>query len=188
MAASTGVPPDWSRHVLSFWFGELDRKGWFTKSDATDAAIRQRFLGLYEAIANAVPDTAKSDADTALATVLVLDQFPRNMFRGSPRAFATDPLACVAADHAIAGGLDRLLEIERRVFLYLPFEHSESLADQERAVSLIAALGDDEYTRYAVAHRDIVARFGRFPHRNAVLGRASTAEELEFLKTPGSSF
>jgi uncharacterized protein (DUF924 family) len=121
------------------------------------------------------------------ARIIVLDQFPRNMFRGTPRAFATDGLALAAARHAIANGYDRdWLRVEK-IFAYLPFEHSEALADQERACELMRPLGEEQYD-YALRHYKIIERFGRFPHRNAILGRASTAEEIEFLKQPGSGF
>jgi uncharacterized protein (DUF924 family) len=120
--------------------------------------------------------------------VIVLDQFPRNMFRGTPLAFATDHLALAVASEAIARGFDNVLDKHRRLFIYLPFEHSEKLDDQHRAVELISNLGDEELLQYAVAHRDIITRFGRFPHRNGILGRPSTTEEVEFLKQPGSAF
>jgi uncharacterized protein (DUF924 family) len=181
--------------VLRFWFGEPPgerRKPWFDKDAAFDAGIRQRFLPLYEALAAGERPEWLEDPARCLARIVVLDQFPRNMFRGSPRAFATDALALAAARHAVARGDDRAMKPVERLFVYLPFEHSESLEDQERACELCKPLDAfpetfDAY-RYAVAHRDIIARFGRFPHRNAILGRESTPEEVEFLKQPGSSF
>ena len=185
--AHSGDPP-WVQQVLSFWFGDLDYNAWFTKSDATDALCRDRFLHVYEELAAAPAETALSSPQRALATVVVLDQFPRNMFRGSPKAFAADPFAREVALRAVTCGFDQKFGLHERAFLYLPFEHSEQLADQERSVALFTALGDADYTKYAIAHRDIIARFGRFPHRNAVLGRTSTAEEIEFLTQPGSSF
>jgi uncharacterized protein (DUF924 family) len=185
----TAAPqPAWVGDVLDFWFGTLGRKSWFVKDAATDAQIKDRFLPLIEELSNTSIDAALTSADTALATVIVLDQFSRNVYRGDPRSFATDAQALAVAEAAIARGLDAQLPAERRVFMYLPFEHSENLADQDRSIALITALGDEEYTRYAHAHRDVVARFGRFPHRNAVLDRASTAEELAFLQQPGSAF
>ena len=129
-----------------------------------------------------------ADADKALAAVIVCDQFPRNMFRGTPRAFATDSKALTIANAAIAKGYDAALTQSQRQFLYLPFEHAEDAASQARAVELFAPLGDAELTKYAEAHKAIIDRFGRFPHRNAVLGRVSTPEEVAFLKEPGSSF
>ena len=181
--------------VLQFWFGEPRgprQKRWFEKDPAFDAEIRSRFLQLYEALARSEQGNWLEGATHCLARVVVLDQFPRNMFRGTARAFATDPLALQAARHALGRGYDRGLLPVERLFLYLPFEHSESLEDQELACELCRPLAafpetDDAY-RYAVAHRDIIARFGRFPHRNAILGRPSTGEELEFLEQPGSGF
>lgn len=178
----------WVEEVLRFWFEELPREDWFRKSDITDELIRSRFLTLHERIAALPAEAAWTDPRRALATILVLDQFPRNMFRGTPRAFATDTKARDVAVGAINRGFDKSFDKDGRAFMYLPLEHSENLADQERSVELFTPLGDAEYTHYAVAHRDIIARFGRFPHRNAVLGRTSTPEEEEFLKQPGSSF
>ena len=128
------------------------------------------------------------DARTALAAIVVFDQMPRNMFRGSPRAFATDEKALAIADAAIARGFDAGLTRDERMFCYLPFEHAEDREAQARCVALMSALGDPELTKWAEAHKAVIARFGRFPHRNAVLGRTSTPEEIEFLKRPGSSF
>jgi uncharacterized protein (DUF924 family) len=176
--------------VLRFWFGEGGERGkpqkrWFEKNSAFDAEIRERFLPLYEALSN--NDDWLSRSDDCLARIVVLDQFPRNMFRGTPHAFAADPLALAAAKHAVASGFDReMLDVEKQ-FVYLPFEHSESLADHERASQLMRPLGDDLYG-WAVKHKVIIERFGRFPHRNAILGRSSTPEETEFLKQPGSGF
>lgn len=178
----------WVEEVLKFWFEELGREAWFQKSDATDELIRSRFLELHERIAGESAEAALTSPRRALATIILLDQFPRNMFRGTARAFATDNKALEVARGAVERGLDKVLDKDGRAFMYLPFEHSEDLGDQERAVELFTPLGDDEYTRYAIAHRDIIARFGRFPHRNAILGRPSTPEEEEFLKQPGSSF
>jgi len=182
-------PQPWDA-VLDFWFGPapLRRPEWFKADPAFDAAIRGQFMPLYErAAAGFLPDW-EDKAEGALALCLLLDQFPRNMFRGSPKAFETDPRARAVARKAVAAGLDRKVDAMRRLFFYLPFEHSEDMADQEEGVRLMATLYDAEALRWAVAHRDIIARFGRFPHRNAILRRESTAEELEFLKQPGSSF
>jgi uncharacterized protein (DUF924 family) len=180
--------PAWVDDVLSFWFAELDREAWFRKSEAIDALIRERFGKILEQLTALPVDAALTSPRRALATVVVLDQFSRNLYRGTPRAFASDAGAREIARSAIARGFDHGLDVHGRSFLYMPFEHSEDLADQELAVSLLGALGDEEYTRFAIAHRDIIARFGRFPHRNAVLGRAPTPEEAEFLRQPGSSF
>lgn len=186
--AAPAPEPAWVGDVLRFWFEELGRKAWFVKDAAVDAQIRDRFLPLIDDLARRPAAEALASADRALATVIVLDQFPRNVFRGTARAFATDAAALDIAKAAIDRGLDQRLSADRRVFLYLPLEHSEALADQERCVELTAALGDPEYARYAVLHRDVIKRFGRFPHRNAMLGRTPTLEEIKFLKEPGSSF
>ena len=183
--------------MLLFWFGPPAERGkahqrWFVKDPAFDAGIRDRFLPLYEEARAGRRAHWKAQPADGLALVIVLDQFPRNMFRGTPRAFESDPLALEAARQAVERGFDRDMPAVERLFLYLPFEHSERLADQELACELMQPLEAlqpelDAY-RYAVLHRDIVARFGRFPHRNAVLGRPSTPEEIAFLKGPGSSF
>ena len=184
-----------AQDVLDFWFGTgadygKRHKRWFEKDPAFDAEITRRFLPLYEGLAQNADWL--EDASRCLARIIVLDQFPRQMFRGEPRAFASDPLALEAARLALERKYDQGRLPVERLFLYLPFEHSESLADQELACELTAPLGQfpetDDVLRYAVAHRDIIRRFGRFPHRNSILGRDSTAEELEFLKQPGSSF
>jgi uncharacterized protein (DUF924 family) len=186
-----------AREVLLFWFGgppedEKRRKNWFEKNAVFDREIRERFLALYEKALGGQLAHWKEHAADCLALIVVLDQFPRNMFRGTARAFAADHLALEAARHAVAQGFDRTLPPLERLFVYLPFEHSERLEDQLRACELIEPLrafpeSADTY-RYAEAHRDVIRRFGRFPHRNAALGRASTAEEIEFLKQPGSGF
>ena len=182
------APAPWADEVLDFWFRELDRKAWFEKSDATDGLIRNRFLTLHEKLAHGLTLPADLPPRAMLAATIVLDQFPRNMFRGTPRAFATDPLALALARQVVDAGLDRDLSKDERMFLYLPFEHSEQVAEQARCCALFALLEDAELMRYAQAHKDIVDRFGRFPHRNVTLGRASTPEEIAFLKQPGSSF
>lgn len=186
-AAANSERPVWVGQILKFWFGELTPARWFAKSDETDRRCRD-FAGVLDTVAVADEDGLLSDADTALAAVITLDQLPRNMFRGTPRAFATDGKALTLASQAVARGLDAGMSRERRLFLYLPFEHSEQLEDQARAVALISDLGDEEWTRYAIAHQRVIARFSRFPHRNAVLGRVPTAEEVAFLELPGSGF
>ncbi|MBX3618745.1 MAG: DUF924 domain-containing protein [Rhizobacter sp.] len=183
--------------VLQFWFGDAQppeaRPEWFRKSDDFDRAIGQRFGGLIDtALQGGLADWAATP-ETALARVIVLDQFTRNVFRNTPRAFAGDTLALAAARALLAQGHDRLLAPVQRVFVYLPFEHAEDLAAQDGSLRLFAALaaevGDAHgWLDYARRHHEIVARFGRFPHRNAILGRASTPEEIEFLKQPGSAF
>jgi uncharacterized protein (DUF924 family) len=183
--------------VLRFWFrGESRDKRWFDKDPGFDREIRQRFLPLYAAAAAGEHAGWVDSPGNCLALILVLDQFPRNMFRAgmkdAARAFATDPLALSAAKEAIERGYDRAMLPEEKLFMYLPFQHSEVLADQARACELCRPLEGFPQTfdvyRYALAHREIIARFGRFPHRNEILGRASTPEEVEFLKRPGSSF
>lgn len=181
--------------VLHFWFGNgadygKAHKRWFEKDPAFDAEIRRRFSQLHQ-LQTLSRDWLDSPRD-CLARIIVLDQFPRHIYRGRARAFSSDPLALEAARHLVDKGWDRSLLPVERMFAYLPFQHSESLADQERACELCAALkafpeAADSH-RYALAHRDIIRRFGRFPHRNAALGRSSTPEEIEFLRQPGSSF
>jgi uncharacterized protein (DUF924 family) len=179
--------PAWVRETLEFWFSELNESDWWRKSDTVDATIRARFLGVHQGLA--ANDAAGVDGPRpVLAGVVVLDQFSRNMFRNTPRAFAADPLARRLARQAISQGFDAGLRPEERLFLYLPFEHSEDRADQAISVELISRLGRDDWTRHALAHQAIVDRFGRFPHRNAVLGRESTAEEVAALREPMSSF
>lgn len=174
--------------VLKFWFAELREEQWFKVDPAVDQLIRDRFLGVYEATARETPEDATAVPTVALATAIVLDQFPRNMFRGTPRAFATDTQALAVATAAVDLGIDVLLTPQERVFLYLPFEHAEDAAAQAQSVALFEKLGEDNFLDYAKRHKVIVDRFGRFPHRNAILGRASTAEEIAFLREPGSSF
>lgn len=181
--------------VLRFWFGDSpgarDRR-WFEKNEPFDAEIRERFLPLFERAAADALDAWKESGRSCLALVLVLDQFPRNMFRGGARAYAGDRLALGAAKHALERGFHRAMRPVEQLFLYLPFEHSESLNDQLLACDLMEPLTAFPETadahRFAVRHCDIIRRFGRFPHRNAVLGRENTAVEIEFLKEPGSSF
>ena len=170
--------------VLAFW-REAGPDKWFKKDDVFDAEIRQRFLATYEAAAAGRLFHWEDTPEGALALVIALDQFPRNMFRGSARTFAADALARAVADRAIARGSDRCFPIAERAFFYMPFEHSENLADQERCLALIRATGDAELQKWAELHADIIRRFGRFPHRNAVLGRATTPEEQAFLDAGG---
>lgn len=152
-----------------------------------DATVRARFLDLYEGIAAA--DGGDPDGPRAtLATLIVLDQFSRNMFRNTARAFAADPIARRIARNAIDRGLDATLKAEERLFMYLPFEHSEDRDDQALAVRLISQLGNDGWTGYALAHQSIIERFGRFPHRNQALDRTSTADEIAALADPSNSF
>ena len=186
--------------VLDFWFGAADdplhrakRERWFVKDPAFDAQIRERFGVLIEAaLAGELTSWAATPAGT-LAQIVVLDQFTRNVFRGQARAFAGDALALAAAQALVASGADRGLTGVQRQFVYLPFEHAEDITMQHEALRLFGLLELDEpalagLLQWAQRHHDIVARFGRFPHRNAALGRAGTAEEIEFLRQPGSGF
>lgn len=170
--------------VLDFW-REAGPKKWFNKDAAFDDAIRARFLETHEAAAAGKLINWETTPDGALALVIALDQFPRNMFRGSARAFAGDPLARQVAERAIARGFDRQVPAREQGFFYLPYMHSERLDDQERSVVLYRALGEVENLKYADDHADIIRKFGRFPHRNAVLGRATSAEERAFLDRGG---
>lgn len=178
--------PAWVGDVLGFWFG-LPRARWWRKDAEFDALVRARFLGLHGAL-RAAPSAAMTSPREALAAVIALDQFARNIFRDDPRAYAGDALARRIALAAIDAGWDAGLADEERLFLYMPLEHSEDLADQRRAVALMRALGDEEWTHFAEAHCRIIERFGRFPHRNAILGRASTAEEEASLHEPMGRF
>ncbi len=171
--------------VLTFWFADEAR--WWKKDPAFDAEITRRFGALHAAIERGEHEAWLGTARGALAYVIVLDQFSRNMFRGDPRAFASDARARAAAKTALEKGFDQELTKHERSFLYMPLMHSEELVDQDQCVELFRSENPGQLD-YAVRHRDIVARFGRFPHRNAILGRASTPEETEFLKQPGSSF
>jgi len=166
--------------MISFW-RDAGPERWFEKDDDFDHAIRLRFLPVHEAAARGELAAFEASAEGALALVLLFDQFPRNMFRGSARAFATDPQARAIANRALARGFDQTTDAMMRVFFYLPFMHSELIADQDRCVRLFEALGDAEQLAYAHRHRDIVAKFGRFPHRNHALGRDTTPAEREFL-------
>ncbi len=166
--------------VLAFW-REAGPDKWFSKDEAFDQACRDRFMATYEAAARGDLNEWELTPEGSLAVILLLDQFPRNMFRGQRETYKTDPVALMAADRAIERGFDRKVEPELRRFFYLPFMHSESLRHQERSVALNEALGEDSI-KWARHHHDIIARFGRFPHRNAILGRESTPEEEAFLQ------
>jgi uncharacterized protein (DUF924 family) len=170
--------------IIAFWRAAGPDK-WFKKDEAFDEEIRTRFLQTYERAAAGELSAWEASADGAFALVIVLDQFPRNMFRNDPRSFAADPLARAVAERAIAKGFDRMVPLAERSFFYLPFEHSENLSDQERAVALTRARGDADALKWAELHADIVRRFGRFPHRNGILGRATTPEEQAFLDSGG---
>ena len=175
MTVST-TPPE----IVTFW-REAGPDKWYADDQAFDLAVRSRFFAAYEAAARGGLAAWEESAEGALALVLLFDQFPRNMFRGEARAFATDAMAHAVADRALARGFDQATDSTMRPFFYLPFMHSEALVDQDRCVGLYEALGDAEQLRYAREHRDVIKTFGRFPHRNRALGRSTTQPEQEFL-------
>ncbi len=179
---------EWIDEVHDFWFGQLTPKARFAKDEATDAQIRSRFSDLYSRLSKELPAEATASARGVLAAVIVLDQFPRNMFRGSPNAFATDDKALELSESAIRCDFDKELSVKERQFLYMPFQHSEDRVVQSRSIEFFASLGDPEILEYAQRHMAIIDRFGRFPQRNEALGRKSTDEEADFLQEPGSSF
>ena len=181
--------------VLDFWFAEKDaagqataRKLWYQADPGFDREIRERFLNDVELAAAGKRDGFSQTAQGALALILLLDQFPRNLFRNTARAFTTDGKARATAEQALAKGFDRALPLVERSFFYLPYMHSESRADQQKCIALFEAHGNAKSLDYARRHAEIIERFGRFPHRNAILRRESTKEELEFLNRPDSGF
>jgi uncharacterized protein (DUF924 family) len=176
----------WATDVLNFWFHELTPEQWFKRDEALDRTIIARFSN-HHAQVEATADLL-ADAPTARTAIIILDQFSRNMFRGLPRAFASDARALELSEAAIERGFDHGATAPERLFLYLPFEHAENADAQARSVALISSIGVELYTKSALAHQAIIQRFGRFPHRNAILGRTSTPEETSFLQQPGSSF
>lgn len=177
------------QQVLNFWFEELKPAQWFKASDTLDESIRQRFSTLLQQAMRGELESWRNTAEGRLAEIIVLDQFSRNIHRGTPQAFAADPVALVLGQEAVrADALKQLETVEQRDFLLLPFMHSESALIQQQALPLFKAHTSPGCYRAAVQHKDIIDRFGRYPHRNAILGRSSTAEELEFLQQPGSSF
>jgi len=191
----------WVDAILDFWFGESrcdrsrygePRQVWFVKDRDFDTEIRTRFLDAYEQATAHQLDFWTNEPESCLALILLLDQFPRNLFRDRARAFATDAQALAVAQGAIAAHFPAQLQPVQRWFIYLPLEHSEDLMHQNQCVELFRQLGNDPHSQrvldYAIQHRDIIARFGRFPHRNAILGRLSSPEEVAFLAQPGSSF
>jgi uncharacterized protein (DUF924 family) len=178
---------DWATEVLHFWFEELSEADWFAKSEHIDARIGGRFLPLHERLV--VDDGIDGTMPRPLlAAVIVLDQFSRNLFRHTPRAYAADPIARRLARSAIAQGFDVRTTAQERLFLYLPFEHSEDRADQALGVQLIARLDNAQWTHDALQHKAIIDRFGRFPHRNAILNRDSSADEIALLQRPEEWF
>ncbi|AHE97594.1 DUF924 family protein [Thioalkalivibrio paradoxus] len=182
MNRNTAVEHD-HRDVLDFWFSEPVRPLWFRSTPAFDEQLRERYRAVWQTAARHDLDGWREAADSALALVIVLDQFPLNMFRGQAESFSTEAMAREVADHAIGQGWDTEFDDIRKAFLYLPFMHSESLADQERSVALYRAAGLTDSLRWAEHHREIIRRFGRFPHRNAALERRDTPEETEWLSS-----
>ena len=201
------MTPVQSRDILDFWFGNeqddakvasLQDDLWWKKSESTDASIRRQFGAVVEQVGQGELDHWATDAEGLLALILLLDQWPRNIYRGQPQAFALDDRARFWCRRMLRDRLDQSLRPIQRLFAYLPLEHSENLQDQDQCVRLMQALADsvpghqretfDDFVDYAERHRAVIERFGRFPHRNTILGRPSTDEEVEFLKQPGSSF
>jgi uncharacterized protein (DUF924 family) len=174
--------------ILNFWFTELTPKQHFAKDAALDEAIRTRFGATLEAAAQCELFAWRATPEGRLAEVLVLDQFSRNVYRDTARAFAQDALALVLAQELVASGQDRSLPLAQRSFAYMPYMHSESALVHAQAVALFSQPGMEDTLRFELRHKEIIDRFGRYPHRNAILGRTSTAEELAFLSEPGSSF
>ncbi|KAB2901864.1 MAG: DUF924 domain-containing protein [Dokdonella sp.] len=174
--------------VLEFWFEQIEPAQWWRVDAAFDAALRERFGTLHEAAVQGELYAWRADASGRLAEVIVLDQFSRNLHRGSARAFAADPMALALAQEAVAAGHDQALPPARRLFLYLPYMHSESARIHAVAVGLFERLGLRDNLDFELRHKAIIDRFGRYPHRNAALGRVSTEAELAFLREPGSSF
>ncbi len=180
------VPEVEVSEIVDFW-REAGGQRWFSHSDEFDDQCGQRFRAAHFRAARREFDAWMDTAEGALALLILLDQFPRNCFRGSAHAYATDPLARHFAEHAIAAGFDRQVDTCLRVFFHMPFEHSEDIADQHRAVEQCRMLDDSSYVKYAELHRDLIARFGRFPHRNAALGRETTVQEQSYLDSGGFS-
>lgn len=179
---------DDAREVLDFWFDEVPPEKWFAKDDALDAAIADRFARIRDDIVANKAQGWRTDAETVLAAVVALDQFSRNLFRGSAEAFAADPLALELTQLAIAKGWDEQLSPEQRVFLYMPLMHSEDAAVQAESIAAFTRLGIANNLQFAHDHADVIVRFGRFPGRNAALGRKTTAEEAAFLAEGGGAW
>lgn len=173
---------DWAAQIVRYWFEELQPAAWFRKDERVDAAIHERFGALYDELAQIRPEQLATSLE-CVAAVIALDQFPRNMFRGTARAFATDALALSISQRAIETGFDMQLTSKQRWFLYMPFQHSEDRAVQVRSIELFTQLGDRDNIGYAQRHKEVIDRFGRFPHRNEALGRESTPEERQYIAT-----
>jgi uncharacterized protein (DUF924 family) len=176
------------QEVIDFWFNEIDKSKWFVKDEGFDQQISTRFSYVHSQAANCELWDWRSSPLGSLAEVVLLDQFSRNMFRGQVESFQYDSLALALAQNAISSGFDAELEPEQRVFMYMPFMHSESLVVHQKAVHLFTQLGLEKNLEFELKHKAIIDQFGRYPHRNKILGRASTVQELEFLQQPGSRF
>ena len=174
--------------VLDFWFSPNVKPFWFKKSEEFDAEIRQRFLSLYQQAAAGILNGWRESPHHILALIIVLDQFPRNMFRNLPQAFATDSQAVELTKYAVNNNYQQNLFTDEQAFLYMPLMHSEKKEDQTQCVELFKELGKEDNLKFALKHKEIIDRFGRFPHRNKILSRKSTPEEKDFLTKPGSSF
>lgn len=181
----TRPPSDWARQLLSFWFEEHSLADWFGGGPEFDAKVTENFAGWHDALRSQPVEAFLEHADTALASIILFDQVPRNAFRGMAEAFATDHIALGIARHAVELGFDAGLTKDQRLFLYLPFEHSESLDDQRESVRLISQLGDQRLLQFALDHQAMIERFGRFPHRNKALGRADRVGEAEVVAAGG---
>lgn len=169
----------WQDEVLGFWFGLSEEEQWWKADPALDSEIRERFLDLWSAQRENVPEAFLGSARDAVAAIILFDQFPRNMHRGHADQFSTDPLALAIAKGAVDRGLDEAMSPAERGFLYMPFQHSEAIEDQRRSLALFTALGDDHQLGFARKHHDVIERFGRFPHRNPILGRPPRPAETE---------
>ena len=181
---------DSQKDILDFWFVEATPPQWFQKNEVFDDMIRDRFMPIYDMARAGLCDSWMRDADGCLALCITLDQFPRNMFRNSSRSFESDGKALLVARHAVKNGFDQVLNIQKKRFIYLPFEHSENLDDQILSVEFFAAMKDEDPLSYdyALRHFKVIEQFGRFPHRNHVLGRTNSPDEEEYLATPGAGF
>ena len=181
---------DVKAEVLNFWFIEIKPQQWFQKNEGFDRLVKERFSDAYDLAVQGIFDDWRETPEGALALVILLDQFPRNMFRNTPRSFATDTVALEVAKTAIEKSYDQVLTTQQKSFLYLPFEHSEKLEDQEMSLSLFEGIKNENPVAYdyAVQHYDIIKEFNRFPHRNKILSRPNTEQEERFLAQPGSGF
>lgn len=182
----TQLPDDWPAQTLRFWFDEHDEADWFGGGPEFDAKVTERLAEWRDVLRSQLVEAFTGDGDTALAAIILFDQVPRNAYRGTAEAFATDHIALGIARYAVELGIDAGLDKDRRMFLYLPFEHSESEADQRESVRLMSSLGDQRLLQFALDHQAIIERFGRFPHRNKALGRADRSGEAEAVADGGS--